>query len=303
MKKKNVLFIISVLFFVCFALVSAVAVGGFFEKTATAAALKIGEKQDGAELKTDEKKGGIELPILMYHSTFTGDIGKYNVVPKLFESDLKYLRDNGYTTVTVREVLDYRDGKGRLPEKPIMLTFDDGYYTNYLYAFPLLKKYSAKCVMSVIGACIDENYVAGTRNSHAHINYEQIKEMNDSGLVEFQNHTYNLHRRSKNVRGMNRIKGESMTAYAERIGADLKKLNDCLLTRTGITCTAVAFPFGYYTKGDTVKVIEKFGFSVSFCCTEGKNRLEKGGSLQLLKRFNRSGGTNSAEFFKRKGIC
>ena len=68
--------------------------------------------------------------------------------PAQFESDLKYLKENGYHTVVVQDLIDYVEKGVPLPEKPVMLTFDDGYYNNYYYAFPLLEEYDAKIVIS-----------------------------------------------------------------------------------------------------------------------------------------------------------
>ena len=95
----------------------------------------------------------IILPIIMYHSLLKDEKyqGKYVLSPDLFESDLKYLEQNGYTTIVIQDLIDYFDKGTPLPEKPIMLTFDDGYYNNYLYAYPLLKKYNSKAVISING--------------------------------------------------------------------------------------------------------------------------------------------------------
>ncbi|MDR3263559.1 MAG: polysaccharide deacetylase family protein [Clostridiales bacterium] len=242
---------------------------------------------------------GVRLPVLMYHSTFYKDVGKYNIHPSMLENDLKYLKRHGYTTITVQDLIDYGAGNAELPDKPVMLTFDDGYLTNYYYAYPLFKKYGMKLVMSVIGSCVDENYKAGSKNKAAHVNYEQIKEMTDSGLVEIQNHTYNLHK-SKKTKGLSKLPDESYDAYKARLSADLMRLNDSLTEHIGIKCTAVAFPFGFYTKGDTLNVIKELGFTASFTCTYGINYINRQSDFHLLKRINRSGNTPSEEFFKRQ---
>ncbi len=125
----------------------------------------------------DQMPEGIRLPILMYHAV--GDepwgISSLFVRPSELEKQLIYLRDNGYTTVTFEDV-------GRLDEieKPVMLTFDDGYEDNYSQLLPLLKKYNAKATVFVITGSI------GTTH---YMNEAQIKEMSDSGLVSIQSHT------------------------------------------------------------------------------------------------------------------
>lgn len=80
-----------------------------------------------------------KVPILMYHSVLKSSNGKndYIVSPDQIEKDLIYIKDNGYQTVTTNDLINFVDGKGKLPEKPVVLTFDDGNYNNYSYVYPL----------------------------------------------------------------------------------------------------------------------------------------------------------------------
>ena len=94
----------------------------------------------------------VRLPVVMYHSILKNPVKKseYVVSPDLLEKDLKYLKKKGYTPVFMKDVIAYEEGKGTLPAKPIVLSFDDGYYNNYYYAFPLLRKYDMKAVISIV---------------------------------------------------------------------------------------------------------------------------------------------------------
>ena len=96
------------------------------------------------------------LTVIMYHGIIndTRYQGTYVISPVQFENDLKKIQSESYTTVTVHDLVEYVYNNRPLPEKPIMLTFDDGYYNNYLYAYPLLKKYGCKAVISPITASI-----------------------------------------------------------------------------------------------------------------------------------------------------
>ena len=80
----------------------------------------------------------IEVPIIMYHSILkdSSRSNKYTVTPAVLEEDLKYIKDKGYTTVTIADLISYVYNDTPLPEKPIVLTFDDGHYNNYGYLFP-----------------------------------------------------------------------------------------------------------------------------------------------------------------------
>lgn len=120
---------------------------------------------------------GIRLPILMYHALGEEPWGISDlfVRPTAFEDQLIYLRDNGYTTVTFEDLARLHE-----IEKPVMLTFDDGYDDNYTKLYPLLKKYNAKATVFVITDKIGDPH---------YLTQAQIKEMNDSGRVSIQSHT------------------------------------------------------------------------------------------------------------------
>lgn len=100
----------------------------------------------------------IEVPIIMYHSILkdSSRSNKYTVTPAVLEEDLKYIKDKGYTTVTIADLISYVYNDTPLPEKPIVLTFDDGHYNNYGYLFPLLEKYDMKAVISIVGSYTDK---------------------------------------------------------------------------------------------------------------------------------------------------
>lgn len=102
---------------------------------------------------TTDAAAGSGLLILMYHGILPDNsrgLGDYVVSISEFESDLRWLAENGYQSVTLRSVIDHVKSGAALPEKPVMITFDDGYYNNYLYAYPLLQTYSYHMVLSPI---------------------------------------------------------------------------------------------------------------------------------------------------------
>lgn len=95
----------------------------------------------------------VTLPIIMYHSILKDGArqGKYVVSPEVLARDLDALRARGCETVTVRDLIAYTRDGAPLPAKPVMLTFDDGYYNNYVYAYPLLRQRGMRAVVSIIG--------------------------------------------------------------------------------------------------------------------------------------------------------
>jgi len=105
-----------------------------------------------------ERKNGIPMTVIMYHMVCPGKSSRYVIPPRVLEDDLKYLNSNGYEAVTVADLIRFQQNDVPLPEKPVMITFDDGNRTNYTYAYPLLKKYGQKAIMAVVGAFIDKGY-------------------------------------------------------------------------------------------------------------------------------------------------
>ncbi len=120
---------------------------------------------------------GICVPTLMYHGIAEYPRGNDElfVTPAALEAQLQYLAENGYTTVTCEDFPSLEN-----IEKPVMLTFDDGYDDNYTYLFPLLQQYGMKATIFVISGYVNFTY---------YLTEAQIKEMADSGLVSIQSHT------------------------------------------------------------------------------------------------------------------
>lgn len=243
----------------------------------------------GATKETTADTDSVKLPVIMYHSLLKDEKlqNDYTVSPTLFENDLKYLTENGYTTVVVKDLTDYVYGKKSLPEKCIMLTFDDGYYNNYYYALPLLEKYNCKAVISPI-ASVSEKFTETKDISvtYGHITFDDMKEMSDSGYVEIQNHSYDMHS-LKSRKGVLPKAGESDEAYKSILTEDVVKAQGLLENATSKKPTCFVYPFG--AKNDlTEKLIKEMGFSCTLTCTEKPNIITKNpDSLYELGRYRR----------------
>lgn len=245
------------------------------------------------------EEDGTALPVIMYHSILKDDkrIGKYVVSPDEFEKDLELLKDNGFKTVTISDLTAYvYDGKP-LPEKPVMITFDDGYYNNMIYALPLLEKYNMKAVISVIGRYSDEYTRTGEKNpNYSHLVWEDVRKLSQSGVLEVQNHSYDLHTISKNRSGSMKNQSESEDEYRKIFINDTERCGK-ILKALGINAECYTYPFGTYC-GQAEKYIREMGFKASLSCTEGINYItEDKECLYLLKRYNRPGNISSQEFF------
>lgn len=120
------------------------------------------------------------IPVLNYHQINDVDENMLTVSTAEFETQMVWLEENGYKTITVSELLDALEGKGSLPERPVLITFDDGYIDNYQCAFPILKKHNMRACIFLIS-----EYVSLYPN---YLTWEQLAEMQLSG-IEFGSHT------------------------------------------------------------------------------------------------------------------
>ena len=250
----------------------------------------------------DAKVESVKIPIVMYHSIIKSkkSLGKFVISPEEFESDLKYLKDNNFNTIFMKDILDYVYEDKNLPENPIMLTFDDGYYNNYLYAYPLLKDYSFKMVISPIGIEVDKySEIENHSPNYAHVSWSNLKEMIDSGLVEVQNHTYNMHKINKKRRGTKKNKNESMEKYKSELSNDLLLMQNKICDNLGVSANTFVYPFGAISNC-SVDIIKNLGFKASFGC-EGKiNSITKNpDDLYGLCRIIRPSGVNLESLLKK----
>ena len=233
-----------------------------------------------------------QVPIIMYHLITEKPkyIGKYGITPKELESDLAYLKENGYTTVVMRDLIDYVQQATPLPNKPIVLTFDDGNYSDYQYLYPLLQKYEMKAVLAIIGEATDKYTKQSAETPTArypNLNWLQARELHESGVLEIQSHGYNMHGRG----GSGEKRGESIEVYHARLYDDLKKLQDLCKTHIGHEPDTFVYPLGVVGK-ESRKVLEKLGMKASLSCQEGINVLHPGSVDKLFQmyRYNRPSG-------------
>ncbi len=241
----------------------------------------------------------LRLPVIMYHGLMKKESkqNEYMIDPDLFEQDVKYLSDNGYNTIFLSELANFFEKGTPLPENPVIITFDDGYLNNYTYAYPILEKYKAKAVISPIGLSADDAENEEYRSPlWSQCTWEQLKEMADSGLVEIQNHTYNLHRLTGNSRGAAAKSGESYDEYKKRLTADLTTANNRILEKIGTKPCAFVYPFGAKSE-NTEKIVRSLGFKVILDCENKMNYISDKEDLFTLHRFLRPNNLSTEDFF------
>ncbi len=240
----------------------------------------------------------IKVPIIMYHSILKSKSGDYTVHPNTLERDLVYIKERGYTSITMQDLISYVYENSPLPEKPIIITFDDGHYNNLSYAVPMLKKYNMKAVISIVGKYTDTFTDTDEANpNYGYLRWKDINELICNGNIEFQNHTYNLHSIGTR-KGCMKKKFETKEDYETLLTNDLQKLQEEFIKNTNYTPNTFTYPFGAISK-DSIDIIKKLGFKASLSCESGVNHITKNiNCLYCLKRNNRPSNISTENFFK-----
>ncbi len=121
------------------------------------------------------------IPVLNYHQINDRDVNALTVRTDQFEAQMQYLAEHGYHTITPAELTDAWDNGTPLPDKPVIITFDDGYVDNYKNAYPILQKYNLKATIFLVSDFL------GTYPNY--LTWDEAAEMQASGLIDFESHT------------------------------------------------------------------------------------------------------------------
>ncbi|MBS7298237.1 MAG: polysaccharide deacetylase family protein [Eubacteriales bacterium] len=257
-----------------------------------------------ASIHTEERNDK-ELIVIMYHSILkdTQRTGKYVVRPESVDNDIKYLIEHGYKCVSANEVISFSRGEANLPDKAFMLTFDDGCYNNMVYLMPILEKYNANAVISIVGSYSEKFSKINEANAaYSYLRWCDIKQMKESGRIEFGNHSYDYHKIKDGRIGSKIVRYEDTEKYKNRFFNDTNKTHTLLMVNCGIDTKIYTYPYGAYCT-ESEEVLKDSGYLMTLTCTEGKNYITSTPeSIKLLKRFNRSGNINTEDFFEKHKI-
>lgn len=223
----------------------------------------------GSNLKYNDEG----LPVLMYHSISNKKGNEIQLSKDLFEAQLKFLKDNNYTTLSLDELYDFIIFNKPIPKKSVMITFDDGYVDNYLNAYPILKKYNFRATIFVITDNVD-------KYPHT-INSSQIKEMSING-IDIMSHTE---------------KHEDLSTLTyDRQLYTLTTSKQFLEKVTNKKVVYIAYPYGRWNK-DTLKAVKDSGYNMAFS-TDG-TWTDKSDGIYKLDRVYISSNFNLSEFQRR----
>ena len=225
------------------------------------------EKNEAIEEDTEETEEvdlitinseDVRIPILMYHSI--SDENPENnlmVPPAMFEEQMAWLEENGFTAMDLDQAVEAME-TGVVPEKPVVITFDDGYMDNYTSAFPILKKHNLKATFFVITDGVDDGY---------YMSSDMLKEMQSEGMV-IENHT-------ANHLELNSLSRED--AYDS-----IKRGQDYLRDTIGASGNYLCYPVGRYSD-ETIEICKELGIKASVTTEAGISSSADG--IYQLKRI------------------
>ncbi|MBE6071477.1 MAG: polysaccharide deacetylase family protein [Clostridium butyricum] len=184
------------------------------------------------------------IPVLYYHSVNPNSTNEVIITPSLLREHLSYLKNEGYISLTISDVQNYLINNKPIPEKSILITFDDGYMDNYYYAFPILKELNLNATIFCITNVLDGSY---------YLSEDAIKEMSDYGL-DIQSHTVSHPNLDK-------------LSYADQLN-EMINSKKTLEKLTGKDVYSIAYPFGDFNS-DTVKAAKEAGYTLGFTTNRG----------------------------------
>lgn len=236
-----------------------------------------------------------DVAILMYHA-FTENEAETSSVCTLaseFERQLSALRDAGYTSVGYADLIEFVNGKGKLPEKPLLISIDDGYQNNLDLAAPLLEKYGFCANIAVIGVSIGHTTYKDTDIPiMPHFSLEDARPWIKRGVLTVTTHSYDMHQIAavdgNDCRhGVLQMPGEAEPDYIAALTQDYTHAQKQLAGLPGKVLPVFTYPFGAYSELSE-RVLQEQGVQVTVTIANGANRLVKGEpeTLRLLRRIN-----------------
>lgn len=226
------------------------------------------------------------LLVLSYHDVrddvaAKGDPDRYAVSTSNFAAHLDWLRSHAYHPVSVQQVLDARAGRRALPSRPVLLTFDDGLRSVYTRVFPLLQAYGYPALVAPVTSWVElpaDQVVPYGHRDFTHddfVTWAQLREMQDSGLIEIGSHSDDLHKGIPGnpfgnqtpaavTRRWEAGKGyESEADYRQRIQTDLRHSRDAIVAHLGKPPRAMVWPYAAYNRASNA-IAAQLGMTLSF---------------------------------------
>lgn len=252
-----------------------------------------------APLMTASAQTAVNVPVVMYHQiSEKNNCGDYVLSLTELKNDFQYFRENNITPISFRQLSDFTEKGTPLPEKPVIITFDDGCRSFLTKVVPLLEEYGYPANINVIGSLTSLYTENGdTNDSYAYLNENDIKELSQHPLVEVGCHTYDLHNLSGR-RGMSKLSTETEEEYIDFIRNDIEAFDDLYYGITGDKLTVFAYPYGIKNQ-ILPQILQESGYKILLTSGERINKISVGDTLAEIGRFNRPHGIDSYTFFMK----
>jgi len=250
----------------------------------------------------------VRIPILMYHH-FADDGSPGTVISaRAFENQLKALSDAGFTAISFEQLCAFVYDGAELPERPLVITIDDGYLSVYETAYPILSAYDMKATVFIIGVSHGKSLYKDTQHSIIpRFGDAEAVEMIRSGLISIQSHSYDMHQHEPYETGPYR-KGvlqrddESDDEYVAAFKADFEQAAAQIYAMVGARPFVFSYPFGL-SNAKTDSLLRGMGIRVTTTIVAGFNTVtrDKPDSLLSMKRFNVPGDMTPDELLEMIG--
>jgi peptidoglycan/xylan/chitin deacetylase (PgdA/CDA1 family) len=209
------------------------------------------------------------VPILLYHRLGPVVADSMTIRTSTFASQLQYLHEHGYTVIPLRRLTDYlTDKTSPPPAKSVVITADDGHQSIYTDLFPLIVKYHIPVTLFI--------YPSAISNAGYALTWAQLSEMQASGLVDIQSHTY-WHPNFKHEKAH-----LDATAYEKLVDSQLQKSKAALQRKTGKNIDMLAWPYGIFDD-ELINHARLSGYIAGF--TLERRPAARGDKLLALPRY------------------
>ncbi|MCX7781807.1 MAG: poly-beta-1,6-N-acetyl-D-glucosamine N-deacetylase PgaB [Negativicutes bacterium] len=234
-----------------------------------------------------------DVVILCYHDVGEKGTG-LTVTKQTLHRHFTLLKENGYHPISLDAYIDALDGKTALPDKPVLLTFDDGYISFYNEVFPLLRQFNYPAMLALVTGW---QQAQPPRDIGTLVDWNQVRELEGSGLVSIASHTHDLHHmipmnpfgdmgHAVSSREYRQGQYESLEAYQQRIRGDFFQTQQVFSRELGHPVRALVWPYGEYTEY-AVQAAKAAGFKVFFTLGDdvsGSNRTLAAQQRLLLRQ-------------------
>ncbi len=212
------------------------------------------------------------IPVLMYHHVNPHKGDTVTVTPDVFEGQMRHLRESGYRALTIDELVSYIAGETVLKQRAVVVTFDDGWLDNFIYAFPVMKRYNINACIFIVTDWVNnsatdaspsvtvpahkesKSLIRKGRAGEVILGWDHIIAMQESGLMEFYAHT--------------RSHARCTTLSAQELLSEVGESKRAIENHLSKPCPYMCWPYGEYNDA-ALKAAREVGYKALFTTVHG----------------------------------